>query len=239
MIKYATVKVGAISPLPKDVSTLRAAFFNTITFNIGGHYYTFAEWKHGFLRGNVKSPRNGITLVPFSKADPRAQHVVSIPDPRVLLCLATNHGPGGCPELGTYTTDNLDEELTISAESFCANDCNVRIDVKKRELHLSNIFSMNRNAFATEKNSLPLFISKYTRGSKKNALDAMIEDGKAIKIVDIPLDWRTLYCTERYLFDVESLNLDETKGSSGGFLKLSPRKSIIKKLPMEQTMFSV
>ena len=230
MIKYAVIKVGTIPASKKDVANIRTTFLNTIKFNIGGHFYTFAEWEHGILRGNLKSSsHNGNIAVPFSKFDPRLQYVVSISDPRVLFCLVTNQGPGSCPEIGKYTADNLDEELTLTAECFCEKDCNFTLDVKKHELHLSKLFSTYRSEFVKDKNFLPHLISKYARGTKKKLLDTMIENGKAIKIVDIPIDWRVPHCSESYMFDVENLKLNESKG--GGLLSsLSPKKSPTKKL---------
>jgi hypothetical protein len=230
MIRYAIIKVGTIPASRKDVTTLRTTFLNAMKFNIGGHFYTFSEWEHGFLRGNMKtSSHNGSIAVPFSKFDPRLQYVVTISDPRVLFGLMTNHGPGSCPEIGKYTADNLDEELTLTAECFCEKDCNFTLDVKKHELHLSKLFSTYRGEFVKDKRFIPHLISKYARGTKKKLLDAMIEDGKAIKIVDIPIDWRASYCSESYVFDMENITVNESRG--GGLLGgLSPKKSPNKKI---------
>lgn len=227
MIKYAIVKVGTIPASKKDASSIRTTFLNMLKFNIGGHYYSFTDWEHGILRGNMKS--SGNIAAPFSKFDPRLQYAVTISDPRVLFCLLTNQGPGSCPELGKYTAENLDEELTLTAECFCEKDCNFTLDVKKHELHLSKLFSTYRSEFIKDKQFLPHLISKYARGTKKKLLDAMIEDGKAIKVVDIPIDWRASFCSESCVFDMENIKLIESRG--GGLLgSLSPKKSPAKKI---------
>ena len=229
MIKYAIIKLGTIPASKKDVTQIRTSFLNTIKFNVGGHFYTFVEWEHGILRGNMKaSSHNGNIAVPFSKFDPRLQYIVTVTDPRVLLCLLTNQGPDSCPEFGKYSAEDLDEELAITAECFCEKDCNFTLDAKKSELHLSKIFSTYRSEFVKDKSLLPHLLSKYARGLKKKLLDAMIESGKPIKIVDIPIDWRASHCTESYVFDMENLKLNEVKG---GFLgNFSPKKSPTKKL---------
>lgn len=225
MINYAMIKVGSIPASRKDVTNIRATFLNVIKFNIGGHLYTFSEWEHGILRGNMKSSSlNGNIAVPFSKFDPRLQYVVSISDPRILFCLVTNHGPGSCPEIGKYTADRLDEELTLAAECFCEKDCNFTLDVKKHELHLSQLFSKYRTDFVKDKRFIPQLMSKYARATKKNLLDTMIEDDKVVKIVDIPIDWRASFCSESYVFALENIKLNVSKG--GGLLgSLSPKKS--------------
>jgi hypothetical protein len=224
MIKYATIKLGIVTAT-KNTSVARTIFLASIKFNIGGHYYSFQEWEHGILRGNVKSPQ-GIAA-PFARNDPRLNFVVTNSDPRILFSLCTNHGPTSCPEFGKYSASNLDDELTITAACFCEKDCNLLIDVKKRELHVSKLFTLYKNEFVKDKNFLPHLILKYVHGMKKKELDTMIEDGKAIKVIDIPLDWRTSYCSEGHVFDPDQLKMEQTKGM--GILNISPRKSPEKK----------
>lgn len=189
MIKYATVKLGTVSG---KNPVARAVFLSSVKFNIGGHFYSFNDWEHGNLRGNVKPPHG--LAVPFDKNDPRLHFIVSASDPRVHFALSTNHSPGSCPAYGKFTAKNLDDELTIAAACFCEDDCNIRIETNKRELHVSKIFSLYKRDFVKDPKFLPHLLSKYMLGMKKRVLDTMLDDGKSIKVVDIPLEWSTPHC---------------------------------------------
>jgi Protein of unknown function, DUF547 len=48
-----------------------------------------------------------------------------------------------------FTATNLEKELTIMALAFCAEDCNIKVDTRKGELILSNVFSWYRKDFCS------------------------------------------------------------------------------------------
>ena len=222
MIKYATMKLGV---LPQKNPVARAVFFSSVKFNIGGHLYSFNDWEHGILRGNMKPPHG--LAAQFEKDDPRLHLIVSKSDLRVHFCLSTNHGPGSCPAFGKFSAKNLDSELTIAAACFCEDDCNLRIDSGKRELHVSKIFSLYKRDFVKDPKFLPHLLLNYMHGMKKRHLGSMVEDGKAIKVVEIPLEWTASHCSGGLTFDPEVLKVDQTRGLSG-FMS-SPRKSPVPK----------
>lgn len=58
-----------------------------------------------------------------------------------------------------FTPENVDTELTIMAFAFCENDSNVRVDEKRGELHLSNIFSLYRKCLGSPSESRGDFTS--------------------------------------------------------------------------------
>jgi hypothetical protein len=209
MIKYATLKLGEI---PAKNLAARAVFFSSVKFKIGGHFYSFHEWEHGILRGNTKPPHG--LAVPFDKNDPRLHFVVSKPDPRVHFCLSTNHGLGSCPAFGKVSAGNLDKELSIAAACFCEVDCNVKVDSNKREIHVSKIFSLYKKDFVKDPKFLPHLLSKYMHGMKKRVLDTMLEDGKPIKVVEIPLEWTPSYCLGGPTFNPEMLKMEQSRGLS-------------------------
>jgi hypothetical protein len=223
MIRYASLKLGV---LPVKNSVAREVFFSSVKFNIGGYMYSFLDWEHGILRGNVRAPQ-GIAA-PFGRDDHRLTFVVSNSDPRVHFCLCTNHGASSCPAFGKFSASNLDEELSIAAASFCEEDCNIRIDKNKRELHVSKILTSYKNDFVKDTKFLPHLLSKYMQGMKKRILVSMLEDGKAIKVVEMAKDWTTPHCSGGLPFDPEMLKMEQTRGLAS-MLPGSPQKSPVRK----------
>jgi hypothetical protein len=211
MIKYAFMKVGIGSG-----GAARQAFYNSVTFNIGGYIFGFQDWENGILRGNRRAPY--ALSLPFTKKDPRRQFVIRDPDCRIHFAL--NCGARSCPPLNEFSAEDLDEELSIVAYSFCEGEGNVLIDPKKREVHVSKIFSWYRVDFADNNNELPHKLVEYLRGVEKQSLERMLEGRKAIKVVWNNYDW--------------SSNASEFVPFRTGVLKANKRSLVKSFLPRRQ-----
>jgi Protein of unknown function, DUF547 len=202
MIKYAFIKVGVAS-----TKVTRATFYTSVKFNIGGYLYTFQDWENGIIRGNEKAP-HGFS-VPFGKKDPRLHFMVQKPDARIHFAL--NCGAKSCPPVTTLSAENLDEELSMTAFSFCEDDHSVYIDTKHREVRLSKIFQWYKSDFTDQGvNGLPVLLSeRYVKGMKKQTLDRLIENGN-VKVSFGTYDWSTM-TLEHLDFEPDSLNTTRSR----------------------------
>jgi Protein of unknown function, DUF547 len=183
MLKYAHLKLGQA---PFDNKAAQTAFFSYIKFDVGGHLFSFNDWEHGILRGNVKS-KNG-SSAPFDRKDPRYQLVMKTPDPRFHFAL--NRGVRSSLPIHVLSPETIDEEMEIAAANFCGDSANVSIDKKKRELHLSEIFRSYKNDFVESEKELPMVVAGYMKGPQKLVMDRFIEscDGRAIDVKYIPIE---------------------------------------------------
>jgi len=139
------------------------------------------------LRGNRKAPF--ALRLQFDNNDPRLDYIVKEADCRLHFGL--NCGARSCPPVSTYSADNLEEDITMAALAFCEDDHNVHVDVKKKELHLSMIFSWYKIDFAKTTSELPGAVLKFLRRTKHQDLDRMIDEGGKIKVFFKHYDWGT------------------------------------------------
>lgn len=180
MIKYAFLKFGIGSS-----SRSRSAFFNGVKFNIGNETFSFQDWEHGFLRGNRKAPYS--LKAQFGRKDPR--QACALPEVDCRIHFALNCGAKSCPPMRTFTADGIEEELRIVSQAFCEDDDNVEINVKKRSLCVSKIWSWYRVDFVSSERELPAKIVEYLRGDKRAKLQQLLDDGKPIRISYKEYDW--------------------------------------------------
>jgi Protein of unknown function, DUF547 len=237
MIRYAHIKVGVV---PGDSVAARAIFSATVKFNIGGHIYTLNEWENGFLRGNAKSLKTNSPS--FSRKDPRTQLVVQNPDPRLHFGL--NRGCRSSSVSYQFSAELLDEELAIAAANFCENNANVKLDIARREIHLSEIFKWYRSDFTDCEQKFLNVLAGFMKGLKKQALDRMIGDwnDSPITIFYLPCDWSCLGCVNARTFDPKALQMEKKQGFRGLLRttsRLSPRRAISLRAPVQISPKSV
>ena len=115
----------------------RAAFFNCVSCNVGGHIFSLSELESGILRGN-RPPPYTLAGAPFKRGDPRAAIALPTCDERIHFAL--NCGALSCPAISSFTPNAVDRELRIAALAFCEDEDNVRVDVARRTVMLSQIF---------------------------------------------------------------------------------------------------
>jgi Protein of unknown function, DUF547 len=237
MIQYAHIKAGVV---PGNSAAASTTFFTTLKLNIGGHIYTLNEWENGFLRGNAKSLKS--IVPPFSRKDPRCQFVVQNPDPRLHFGL--NRGSRSSSVSYQFSAELLEEELTIAAANFCENIGNVKLDISRREIYLSEVFKWYRSDFADCEKKFLNMLAGYMKGLKKQALDRMIGDwnDSPISIFYLPCDWSCLGCVNARTFDPKAFQMEKKQGFRGLLRttsRLSPRRAISLRTPVQISPKSV
>ncbi|XP_053295572.1 uncharacterized protein zgc:152951 [Pleuronectes platessa] len=163
----------------------RYRFFNYVSYLIGGEVFTLQDIENGVLRGNKK----GLAQFrrPFSNTDPRLQ--VALPNAEPLIHFALNCGAKGCPPIKTYSPQDIDSQLRISAEAFLENDDGCVVDSGKREVRLSQIFKWYKADFGgTDENLLKWVLEHMGASPKKTSLQGVMSEGKT-KVTFLPYDW--------------------------------------------------
>ncbi len=110
-------------------------FFRRIQYQIGDTFFTPDDIEHGILRENRRPPRSLFRL--FPDKDKRLQFAITTMDPRIhfaLVCASSS-----CPPIEAYTPENIENELTLAAETFL-NAGGVKIDRRRNRVSLSRIF---------------------------------------------------------------------------------------------------
>eukprot|EP00946_MAST-07B_sp_MAST-7B-sp1_P001926 g1926.t1 len=183
MVKHAFAKVGRPETLLK-----RDAFFNNVSYNIGGLVYSLNEIENGVLRGNKRPPGFHISK-PFGNGDPRLKAVMPKVDPRIHFAL--NCGAKSCPPVKRYTAPNVQEELRVVALAFCEQDSNVSIDVESKTLSTSRIFYWYANDFGNSTEEVLARIGEmWLRGERKAVWQEMLVSGK-YRHKRLNYDWTT------------------------------------------------
>ncbi|XP_038657638.1 uncharacterized protein zgc:152951 isoform X5 [Scyliorhinus canicula] len=150
LVIHGNIKQGA----PKNMWQ-RYKFFNSVSYVIGGEIFTLQDIENGILRGN----RKGIAQIskPFSKNDPRLKVALETVEP--LIHFALNCGVLSCPPIKTYSAEEIDQQLRISAAAFLDGSDGCQIDVSKREVRLSQIFKWYKIDFGgTDEKMCALFL---------------------------------------------------------------------------------
>ncbi len=131
-------------------------FFGRIAYDIGGHEFTPDDIEHGILRANRKPPNSLFRL--FGEDDPRRSFSVKELDPRIhftLVCASRS-----CPPIDVYTAENLDRELDIAGRTFM-NGGGVEVDVSRKTVRLSRVFSWYEKDFGEDIRKRLKFISGF------------------------------------------------------------------------------
>ncbi|MDT8285065.1 MAG: DUF547 domain-containing protein, partial [Thermovirgaceae bacterium] len=158
-------------------------FFRRIRYVINGMVFGADDIEHGVLRGNHRLPLS--FFKPFRAGDPRLDHAIEDPDPRIhfaLVCASSS-----CPPIEIYTAENLDEELDVSGRTFL-NAGGIHIDRNAAEVHLSKIFKWYGKDFGETEADRLRFISPYLydEGSRRY-LD---ENADKVRVRYQSYDWR-------------------------------------------------
>jgi len=180
LVIHANVVVG-----PPVGLIQRTTYFSNAKYQIGRDIYSLDDIEHGILRGNQSPP--GSLFKPFSSNDSRLPHIMS-KDCRIHFAL--NCGAKSCPPLRTFSFENIDGALTFAAESFI--DDNVIIDISKKLILISKIFSWYKSDFGKSDKDLLLYLAKFMDKKTKEELISLIENGKySLKFQDY--DWTPMY----------------------------------------------
>lgn len=178
IVIHGVVEIG-IRDSVKEVMN----FFRRIQYQIGDMYFSPDHIEHGILRANSRPP--GSIFRPFRKKDRRLRHIIDPPDPRIhfgLVCASSS-----CPPIDFYTTENLDEELTIAGKSFL-NAGGVKINWKNNVVSLSRIFDWYGRDFGKSDADLLRFVAPYLYDEGDRSF--LLNNSEAISITYQDYDWR-------------------------------------------------
>jgi hypothetical protein len=158
-------------------------FFRRVYYQIGPFRFNPDDMEHGMLRGNRRPPYSLFRR--FGARDPRLPFIVSPPDPRLHFTLVC--GASSCPFIDVYTPENLEQELTIAAQTFI-NSSNVVLDRARGSLSLSRIFQWYAPDFGATQGERLRFIAPYLDNEQDRGL---IEDhAESLKVTYQRYDWR-------------------------------------------------
>jgi hypothetical protein len=157
-------------------------FFRRIGYRIDGRVFTPDDIEHGILRGN-RRPFYSL-FRPFFKGDPRLQHLLFPPDPRIhftLVCASSS-----CPPINFYTPERIEQQLETAAAGFI-NGPEVEIVPTKNLLHLSPIFRWYSPDFGGRRGIHDTLVRYLDPGEKR---DFVQERGRGARIEWKAYDWR-------------------------------------------------
>ncbi len=156
-------------------------FFTRVCYEIGGSSFSPDDIEHGILRGNRRPPHG--LIHPFGKDDPRIDHIVDPPDPRIhftLVCASSS-----CPPINYYVPERLETQLEVAASGFI-NGPEVEVLPGENLLRISPIFKWYRPDFGGHEGVVDLLIRYIDPGP---ARDFLVERGMAADVVWKEYDW--------------------------------------------------
>jgi hypothetical protein len=180
---YNTVVIHGVIELGLEKSVKELpAFFNRVTYEIGGFRFSLNEMEHGILRGNRRHPYG--LLKPFLRKDPRMKFTITPLDPRIHFALVC--GARSCPPIAFYEAERIDSQLQLAAESFI-NSPQVKILPREGAVSISKIFKWYKGDFGGNDGALVALLLHFLDGGEKKAF--LQENRDKIRIQYQPYDW--------------------------------------------------
>jgi hypothetical protein len=180
---YNTAVIHGVIELGLERSvTEYPAFFDRITYEIGGFHFSLNEMEHGLLRGNRRHPFR--VLRPFRERDVRLEFAIVPLDPRIHFALVC--GARSCPPIGFYEADQIDFQLELAAMSFI-NSPQVKILPEEKTVFISVIFKWYKIDFGGSDRALLDTLLNYLDEGKDKAF--FEENRNQIRIRYQPYDW--------------------------------------------------
>jgi GH15 family glucan-1,4-alpha-glucosidase len=178
IVIHGVVELG-IRDSVKEVRNI----FKRIQYRMGDMFFTPEDIEHGILRSNRRPPNALFRL--FKKDDKRLHYSVQEMDPRIhfaLVCASSS-----CPPIGFYSSDKIDEELTIAGESFL-NGGGFKLDRERKRVTLSRIFKWYAGDFGDSHAEILKFIAQCIFNGDDRTF--LTENAENIKIDYQDYDWR-------------------------------------------------
>ena len=163
----------------------RYKFFNTVYYIIGGLSYSLQDIENGVLRANRKGV--GMIMRPFGKNDPRLKIALETHEPLIHFALVC--GAKSCPPIKTYSADDIYNQLKVAAESFLEGDDGCKIDMAKKEVHLSRILKWYKVDFGNNDAEVIQWVHDHMTACEKKTQLAELIAGKNFKVNFMSYDW--------------------------------------------------
>jgi hypothetical protein len=97
-------------------------------------------------------------------------------------------GAQSCPPIRVYSSSNLESGLVLATKAFCNDQANVRLDLTRKEIGLSQIFEWYYGDFVQKKADLPSWIINYLNEEKQHQLQELLRH-ETHKIVPLKYNW--------------------------------------------------
>jgi len=180
MVPHAFAQVGVPTSNLK-----RAAFFDSVKYNIGGLLFSFNDIESGVLRANRHAPYH---LNPPFKRSGDDRLSTTLPECLPQIHFALNCGARSCPPIKNYSAEALHDELRISAMAFFEHHDHCRIDSASNTLWLSKILSWYKRDFGQDPVQRARFVAGHLTGDKLKALEEVVST-RSFTIRYLPYDW--------------------------------------------------
>ena len=178
IVIHGVVELG-IRDSVKEVRNI----FKRIQYRIGDNFFSPDDIEHGILRSNRRPPNSLFRVL--KKNDTRLRFSVQDMDPRIhfaLVCASSS-----CPPIAFYSSEKIDEELTIAEGTFL-NGGGIQLDRQRNRMILSRIFKWYAADFGDSNAEILKFIAHcIINDDDKNHILANTEN---IKIEYQDYDWR-------------------------------------------------
>jgi hypothetical protein len=159
-------------------------FFDQISYDIGGYFYSLNDIESGILRGNNVVPYRFSPQ--FRLGDPRIAH--SLPSADFRIHASLNCGAKSCPPIKQFTPEGVEEELKTVMSAFLEDSGNLQVDLTKKTLCCSKIISWYRTDFGKE--DLATTLLPFTRGEMHEKLKVFSRT-RDYKVTYGAYDWTT------------------------------------------------
>jgi len=169
---------------PPLTATQRYGFFDRISYDIGGYFYSLNDIESGILRANNVVPYRFSPQ--FRLGDPRMAS--SLPSVDFRIHAALNCGAKSCPPIKQFTPEGVEEELSVVFSAFLEDPGNLQADLTKKTLCCSKIISWYRADFG--KTDLATTLLPFTRGEMHEKLEVFSRT-RDYKVTYAAYDWTT------------------------------------------------
>jgi len=169
---------------PPLTSTQRYGFFDQISYDIGGYFYSLNDIESGILRANSVVPYRFSPQ--FRLGDPRIAS--SLPSADFRIHASLNCGAKSCPPIKQFTPEGVEEELKVVMAAFLEDPGNLQADLGKKVLTCSKIISWYRTDFGKE--DLATTLLPFTRG-EMHAKVNVFSKSTDYKTTFAAYDWTT------------------------------------------------
>eukprot|EP00731_Ephydatia_muelleri_P024961 Em0017g44a len=154
----------SLSCLPGSVLEVQH-FWKTTCYNISGMVFSLDDIEHGILRAPPSLSWVTQTLggsFPLQSCDPRVHFA--------LVC-----GAKSCPAIQVYSEDNLEQALTMAAQSFCGQE--VHIFPPDMKVSVNKILQWYASDFGSSVDQILRNLSLYLPEVTRVTLLAMMDKG--------------------------------------------------------------
>ena len=184
---YSSLTIhGLVNGVLGDASstTSRLKFYASVSYNINGLVFSLNDIEHGILRGNKPSPVP-LSSEPFTTSDTQKLALCLELDPRIHFAL--NCGAKGCPPIGVYSAESLDNQLSRATRGYLSE---TSVDTDKNIIRISMLFKWYRSDFGDSDEEIISWIEQHASADVSNVIKKNREVNTTTPYVEyLTYDW--------------------------------------------------